>query len=434
MHPRTLIGASLMSLCLTISASANALSNAAKPGDVGFSSERLQRLTNAVQTDVDEGLIPGAVTLIARHGKVAYFEAVGFQDRENQLPMMPDAIFRIASLTKPITSVAVMMLVEEGQVQLEDPVSAYLPELRKLQVGVEKVAANGSSELTYEPARREPTLQDLLRHTSGFTYGHYGKSLVRQAYLNSRLQDENQPQAEFIAKLAKLPLASHPGTTWDYGVSVDVLGRIVEVVSGLALDQFVAERITKPLGMFSTGYAVAGKDLARLAEPQMDRATGQRPQMRNVSRRPSFLNAGGGMVSTVLDYARFSQMLLNGGALEGERLLSPRTVAFMATDHLPADVKYDSYYATHVDWNMVTPTPERGYGFGLGFAVRKARGLHPAPGSKGEFYWIGATGTAFWIDPREQLIAVWMSQIPWSQSGHYRSLLRNMVYQALVNT
>jgi CubicO group peptidase (beta-lactamase class C family) len=270
-----------MSICLTISASANALSNAAKPGDVGFSSERLQRLTNAMQTDVDKGLLPGAVTLIARHGKVAYYEAVGFQDRENQLPMKTDAIFRIASLSKPITSVAVMMLVEEGQVQLEDPVSAYLPELRNLQVGVEKVAASGSSELTYEPARRDPTLQDLLRHTSGFTYGHYGKSLVRKAYLNSRLQDENQPQTEFIAKLAKLPLAAHPGTTWDY--------------------------------------------------------------------------------------VRFSQMLLNGGALGGERLLSTQAFAFMATDHLPADVKYDSYYATNADWNMVTPTPERGYGFGLGF-------------------------------------------------------------------
>ena len=422
-----------MSTCLTISASANALSDAVDPEDVGFSPERLRRLTSTVQTDVDKGLLPGAVTLIARQGKIVYFEAIGFQDRDKQLPMTTDTIFRIASLTKPITSVAVMMLVEEGKIQLEDPVSVYLPELKGITVGIEKISANGNRELAYEPARRDPSVQDLLRHTSGFTYGQHGKSLVKQAYLECKLQDENQPQAEFITKLAKLPLASQPGTTWDYGVSVDVAGRIVEVVSGMALDQFVAARITRPLRMRSTGYYVPEEQLTRLAEPQVDPVTGQRPPMRNVKRRPSFLNAGGGMVSTAMDYARFSQMLLNGGCLEGERLLSPRTIAYMSADHLPPSVRYDSYYATNVDWSMISPTPERGYGFGLGFAVRKDRGLHPAPGSKGEFHWVGATGTAFWIDPQEQLIAVWMSQIPWSQSGHYRSLLRNMVYQALID-
>jgi len=406
---------------------------AIRPEDVGFASERLQRLTAAVRADVDKGLIPGAVILIARNGKIAYHEAIGFQDREKRVAMRTDAIFRIASLSKPITSVALMMLVEEGRVQLEDPVSVYLPELTNLKVGVEKTAADGSRELVMEPARREPTVQDLLRHTSGFTYGQFGTSLVKKAYLEVRIQDENQPQGEFITKLSRLPLASHPGTTWDYGVSVDVVGRIVEVVSAMPLDRFVADRITTPLGMPSTGYFVPADKLARLAEPQVVAATGKRLPMRDVTRRPSFLNAGGGMVSTAADYARFIQMLLNGGAFDGLRLLSPRTVAYMATDHLPPGVSYAPFYASDPDWTMITPTPDRGYGFGLGFAVRKARGVHPLPGSPGEFYWVGATGTAFWIDPQEKLVAVWMSQIPWSQSGHYRSLLRNMVYQALVD-
>lgn len=404
-----------------------------EPEAVGFSSARLERLSAAVRADVDRGLLPGAVVLIARNGRLAYHQAIGFRDREKRIPMTTDTVFRIASLTKPITSVALMMLVEEGRVQLEDPVGAHLPQLRALSVGIERIGASGNAELTLEPAQREPTVHDLLRHTSGFTYGHFGRSLVKQAYVDIRLQDENQPQEAFVSKLAELPLASQPGTTWDYGVSVDVIGRIVEVVSGMPLDRFVAERIAAPLAMTSTGYCVSADRLPLLAEPQADPVTGKRPPMRDVTRRPRFLNAGGGMVSTAGDYARFAQMLLAGGMLDGARLLGPRTVATMACDHLPPGVRYAPFYVSDPDWTMIVPTPERGYGFGLGFAVRKARGVHPAPGSPGEFNWVGATGTAFWIDREEQLIAVWMSQIPWSQSGHYRSLLRNLVYQALID-
>src|SRR5262245_49533645 len=217
MGARLLLCALLAAASVTTTSAAGGLVAAAKPEDVGFSSERLQRLTAAVRADVDKGLIPGAVILIARNGKIAYHEAIGFQDREKRVAMRTDAIFRIASLTKPITSVALMLLVEEGRVQLEDPVSVYLPELKNLKVGVERTAANGTRELVVEPARREPTVQDLLRHTSGFTYGGFGTSLVKKAYLDVRIQDENQPQGEFITKLAKLPLASQPGTTWDYG-------------------------------------------------------------------------------------------------------------------------------------------------------------------------------------------------------------------------
>jgi CubicO group peptidase (beta-lactamase class C family) len=424
---------------MTVGASSSSIDGAsdlvlaARPERVGFSSQRLQRLTEAVRADVGKGLLPGAVILIARNGEVAYHEALGFQDREANRAMSVESIFRIASLTKPITSVALMLLVEEGRVQLEDAIGVYLPELKDFKVGVETMGANGGRELALEPARRDPTVQDLLRHTSGFTYGHFGTSLVKQTYRDVRIQDENQAQGEFISKLARLPLASHPGTTWDYGVSVDVIGRIVEVVSGVQLDRFIAERITGALGMASTAYYVTPERLARLAEPQCNPATGQRPPMRNVARRPRFLNAGGGMVSTAIDYARFAQMLLNGGELGGVRLLSPRTVAYMTTDHLPPGCRCDGFYATDPDWTMVAPALERGYGFGLGFAVRKARGVHPLPGSPGEYYWVGASGTTFWIDPLENLLAVWMSQIPWSQSGHYRSLFRNLVYQALIH-
>lgn len=431
---RTLIGTSLMATCVAFSALADGLPKASLPEEVGFSSERLKRLTNVVRADVDKGAIPGAVILVARNGKVAYHEAIGFQDREKQTAMKADAIFRIASLTKPITSTSIMMLVEEGKIQLEDPISVYLPELKNLKVGVEDTnETTGVAYLSLEPARRETTVQDLLRHTSGFTYGQFGKSLVKQTYQDAKMLDDTQTPAEFITKLSKVPLATQPGSTWDYGISVDVLGRIVEVVSGVPLDQFVAERITKPLGMSATGFVVAGEDLGRLAEPQEDKATGKRPPMRNVTKRPNFLNAGGGMVSTTSDYARFTQMLLNGGELDGVRLMSPRTVSYMASNHLPPGVKYDPFYATNADWKMIAPTPELAQGFGLGFAVRTERGRNPLPGSPGEFYWVGATGTAFWIDPQEKLVAVWMSQIPWSQSGHYRSLLRNMVYQALIN-
>ncbi|MCC7347630.1 MAG: beta-lactamase family protein [Variibacter sp.] len=409
------------------------LPSAHRPEELGFSSTRLKRLTDAVRRDVEAGALPGAVMLIARNGRLAYHEAIGFRDRDAKAPMATDTLFRIASLTKPVTSVALMTLVEEGLVHIEDAVGVYLPELQNLAVGVERLdPRSGTRELTLEPAQREPTVQDLLRHTSGFTYGQFGNSLVKQAYRDVAILDEAQSPADFVTKLSKLPLSAQPGSTWDYGVSVDVLGRIVEVVSGRPIDAFIAERITGPLGLTSTGFVVAPDNLPRLAQPQADPQTGARPNMRDVTRRHSFLNAGGGLVSTAGDYARFAQMLLNGGELDGERVLAPRTIAYMASNHLPPGVKYDAYYASNPDWTIIAPTPERGQGFGLGFAVRTERGRNPLPGSPGEFYWVGATGTAFWIDPQENLIAVWMSQIPWSQSGHYRSLLRTMVYQALL--
>ena len=431
---RNLVCMSALATCIAFSALAQGLPQASKPEEVGLSSERLKRVTAAFQADVDKGALAGAVVLIARDGKLAYSEAIGFQDREKKIPMHSDAIFRIASMSKPITSVAIMMLVEEGKIQLEDPIWVYLPEMKGLKVGVEKTdAAGGNAELSLEPAQREMTIQDLLRHTSGLTYGVFGKSLVKQKYNDANLFDANQTLGEFISKLSKLPLAHQPGTMWDYSMSTDVLGRVVEVVSGMPFDQFVAERITKPLGMSSTGFYVTGEDIGRIAEPQIDPETQKRPAVIDVTKRPNWLSGGGGMVSTATDYLRFTQMLLNGGVLDGTRLLSPKTVAFMTSDHLPPDITYSRETLQLFEPTAMAPTPRDGQGFGLGFAVRTQPGQNPRPGSVGEFYWGGIYGTYFWVDPKEKLIAVMMMQVSGALRSHYRSLIRNLVYQALVN-
>ena len=430
-----LICISVVATCVAFSALAQGLPNASRPEATGLSPERLQRLTNAFQADVDKGAIPGAVVFIARNGEVAYFKAFGYQDREKQVPMNTDAIFRIASMTKPFTSVAAMMLVEEGKLQLLDPVSIYLPEFKNLQVGVEKVnPTTGNPELSLEPARREMTVQDLMRHTSGLTYGIFGKSLVKQAYNDAKLFDPSQTLAELVSKLSKLPLAAQPGTTWDYSMSTDVLGRIIELVSSVSLDQFIADRIVKPIGLSDTGFYVSEEKLGRLAEPQVDAATGKRPSMADVTKRPNWMSGGGGMVSTAPDYARFAQMMLNGGELNGVHLLSPRTVAFMTSDHLPPGVAFSQVTLVGFHAAALAPTPEDGQGFGLGFAVRNQAGRNPLPGSPGEFYWLGIYGTTFWVDPKEKLIAVLMMQVPPpAQGNHYRSLLRNLVYQAFLD-
>jgi CubicO group peptidase (beta-lactamase class C family) len=425
---------SAIATCIAFSSFAQGLPKANKPEDVGFSSERLKRVTDAFQSEVDKGAIPGAVVLIARNRKIAYLEVFGFQNRENKKPMKTDAIFRIASMSKPITSVAVMMLVEEGKIQLLDPVSHYLPEFKGVQVGVEKLnTTTGNSELIGEPPRQEMTIQDLLRHTSGLTYGIFGKSLVKQAYNEANLFDRNQTLAEFVSKIAKLPLAYHPGTTWEYSHSTDVLGRIVEVVSGVTLDQFVADRIAKPLGLSDTGFYVPAEKLDRLAETQIDPTTGKRWPTFDVTNRPNWLAGGSGMVSTASDYVRFAQMLLNGGELDQVRLLSPRTVSFMTSDHLWPGVAFSPVTLNLFEPLGIAPTPKVGQGFGLGFVVRTQEGRNPMPGSPGEYFWAGIWGTAFWVDPKEKLITVLMMQAAPLQARYYRSLIRNLTSQALID-
>ena len=280
-------------------------------------------------------------------------------------------------------------------------------------------------------ARRTMTVQDLLRHTSGLTYAQFGDSPVQMLWRDVKLMDEGQTNAELVEKLGRLPLMFEPGTTWEYSMSTDVLGRVVEVVSGLSLGEFFATRITGPLGMRDTGFAATGERAARVAEPQADPATGQRPPMRNVKQPGTWHSGGGGAVSTAADYLRFCQMLLNGGDLDGVRLLAPKTVALMASDHLPPGVGYGE--TARARFGALAPVPEMGYGFGLGFAVRNEPGRSPVPGSVGEFFWGGVTGTYFWIDPREQLIAVLMLAAP-DQRLHYRYLTRQLVYAALTGT
>ena len=415
---------------LVAPALAGDLAHVTAPEEVGLSSERLERLSTAFKAGVDKGEIPGAVVLIARNGKVAYFQAFGFRDREAGASMTRDAIFRIASMTKPITSLAIMMLAEEGRLQIAHPVSRYLPEFKGLQVGVEKKGDDGKMELALEPARREMTVHDLLRHTSGLAHPIFDQSMVKGLYDKARVTDLAQTNAELVSKLAKLPLQFQPGSTWGYSIATDVLGRIVEVVSGMPFDTFIAERIAKPLGLADTGFWVEPAKHARIAEPQIDKATGERPRMLDVKSPPTRLSGGGGIVSTAQDYARLCQLFLNGGELDGVRLLSRKTVELMTADHIPAGTPMNPTIARL--FGVVTPSPDMGQSFGLGFAVRTSGGRNPQPGSTGEYYWVGLDGTAFWVDPSEKLYAVMMTQDR-AHRWHYRYLVRHLVYQAVVD-
>ena len=383
---------------------ADALPRAQRPEDVGFSTERLARLTKITQEHIEAGRLPGAVILIARQGKVAYFESFGHRDRDRGLAMTPDALFRIYSMTKPITSVAVMMLHEEGRFQISDPVSRYLPELAKPQVGSERA-----------DAPREITIQDLLRHTSGFTYGNRGETPVHLMYRDVRIGSRDDTNAELVTKLGKLPLLYAPGTRFEYGVSTDVLGRLVEVVSGKALGQVFEERIFQPLGMRDTAFYVTPDKLARAAQPwQRPGGPPMTPRF-DVGVKASYESGGGGLVGSAEDYLRFSLMLLNGGELNGVRLLGKKTVEFMTADHLGS-----------------IPVATPGLGFGLGFQVRRDAGIAGIAGSVGEYGWAGNAGTLFWVDPKEQLIALYMIQVGDAERIALRNQFRSLVEQAIV--
>ncbi len=419
---RSLVLATALLCLLTVAAAHAQTLPTVKPEDVGLSSERLARLTARLRTDAEKGTIPGSVILVARHGKIALFEASGVRDPATKAPMTRDTIFRIYSMTKPITSVGAMMLVEEGKLTLDAPVSRYIPALGKLKVGVEKTDAAGAKTLELVDSRRDMTIQDLLRHTSGLTYGFFGDSLVKKQYVAANPTGDYPTNAEMVERLGKLPLAYQPGTTWDYSYSTDVLGRVIEVVAGTSLYQFDKERLFDPLGMKDTSFYVTDKTKqARLAEPfPDDRSIGVGAEFFDPRIPQKWESGGGGLVGTPMDYARFLQMLLNGGVLEGKRLLSPRTVAYMTTDHLGSVITPGPLYL-----------PGTGFGFGLGFAVRKEAGVSPFSGSVGEFNWGGAGGTYFWADPKENMFVVFMMQSP-KQRVPYRAVLKNMVYASIV--
>ncbi len=387
----------------------------ARPEDVGLSTERLARLSGVLRDKVEQGHVPGAVAIVCRDGKVAYHEAFGRRDPVAGDPMPRDAIFRIYSMTKAIVSVAAMMLWEEGRFLLNDPVSKYIPAFAAQSVLVQR---DGTTD--HVPAERESTVQDLLRHTSGLTYEFRGNGPVQKAYMDARIYRRSQTNADQAAMLAALPLAHHPGTRWEYSRSTDVLGRLVEVVSGEPLGAFLASRILRPLGMADSGFHVPRADLGRLAEAfAKDPETGADQQLLDVREPPTFESGGGGMVASTLDYARFLQMLLNGGALDGTRLLARPTVELMTADHL-GDIQGSP--------DLLIP----GYGFGLGFAVRRQAGIASLPGAAGQYYWGGAAGTTFWVDPTERLHATLMLQAP-AQREYYRVLFRDMVYAAVVD-
>jgi CubicO group peptidase (beta-lactamase class C family) len=424
----------IFSLVFCLCALAQDVTKLSRPEEAGFSSERLGRITQFFQSEVDRSAVPGAVLVVARNGKVVYRQAIGYQDREKKLPMKADAVFRIYSMSKPLTSVAVMMLAEEGKIDLMAPVAQYLPEFKDVKVGVEKTdPATGKPVLSLEAPVRPMTVQDLLRHTSGLVYGPFGKTLVHQVYNQANLFDPGQTLAEFVTKLSKLPLAHQPGSTWEYGMSVDVLGRIVEVVFGMPFDRFLEERITKPLGMPDTDFYLSTSQAPRLAEPQVDPATGKRPEFPPADaltkEKVKWFSGGGGLLSTASDYSRFCQMLVNGGELNGVRLLSPKTLVVMASDQIPPGASRVSDLAASQD---LTPVAELGQSFGLGFAVRTDVGHSPVSGSVGDYFWAGAGGTYFWIDPQEKLYAVMMVQKPFMEAGYLRRALRELVYGALL--
>ena len=391
---------------LLVAAGMFAAGAAVAQGERGLDQARLE---STVRADVDRGRIPGVVMMVQRDGKVVLNKTLGKQDPASGAPMRQDSIFRIYSMTKPIVSVAAMMLVEEGRLMLSDPVSKHIPELRGLRVGVEK-----DGKLETVAATRQPTIQDLLRHSSGFTYSEFGRSLVKEAYKKAGLHNMDVANGEFVKRLGTVPLQVQPGTVFEYGRSTDVLGHVIERVSGQSLDVFLQERILGPLGMRDTAFSVEPAKQGLIAEPfAKDPDGGSTLGMMEVRKRPQGLFGGHGLVSTAADYLRFAQMLLNGGELGGVRILSRKTVDFMASDHLGA---------------MRGPGP--GYGFGLGFAVRHANGLSSTNGSGGDFNWAGYAGTYFWVDPKERLIGVWMMQAP-NQRNYYRELFRNMVYAAM---
>jgi CubicO group peptidase (beta-lactamase class C family) len=434
MHIRTRVCSVLLLLC-AISAAAQELPKASRPEEAGFSSERLNRITTFFQSEVDKGAFPGAVLVVARNGKIVYRQVVGYQDREKKIPMKADTVFRIFSMTKPVTSVAVMMLAEEGKIDLMAPVAQYLPEFKDVKVGVEKMdPAGGKPYVAFEPPVRPMTVQDLLRHTSGLVYGPFGNTLVHQEYNKANLFDPGQTLAEFVTKLSKLPLAHQPASTWEYGMSMDVLGRIVEVVSGMPFDRFLEERITRPLKMPDTAFYMDAAKLQRVAQMQVDPATGKRPEFGNpddlTKEKVKWFSGGGGLLSTASDYSRFCQMLVNGGELDGVRLLSPKTLAIMDSDQLPPHAARVTQMEATQD---LTPSQDLGQSFGLGFAVRTDVGHSPVSGSVGDYFWAGAGGTYFWVDPQEKMYVVMMLQMPFTQAGVYRRALREMVYGALVH-
>jgi CubicO group peptidase (beta-lactamase class C family) len=438
---RIMLGAALLGALVLNATAVRAFEGAplaqAPADQVGLSAKKLERVRDALKGEIDQGKLPGTVVMVARKGKVAYADAVGLQDKSAGKAMALDSVFRIYSMTKPLVSVAAMMLVEDGKLQLTDPVSKFLPAFKGQRVSVARADAE-FARLTYTnvAAEREMTVQDLLRHTSGLAYGEITQNApIKDAYAKAGVylpgvrdyDSRDMTPAEQVDRLGAAPLAHQPGTVWEYSLASDVLGRVVEAASGQRLADFLDERLFKPLRMTDTAFHVSAGKTGRLAQPlATDHASGQPIKVIDVSAPPKNDSGGAGAVSTAADYLRFSQMLLNGGQLEGVRVLSRTTVELMTADHLGTRIA-----APVTPGELLLGTS--GYGFGLGFAVRLAPGIAGVPGSAGEFMWAGYAGTYFWVDPKEQITAVLMSQAPSPIRAYYRKLVKQLVYQAIVD-
>ena len=395
------------------------------PEELGLATAGLDRLSAVMQREVDTGHVPGVSMLIARRGRTGYRQDFGAL-RPGGPPMPGNAIFRIYSMTKPIVTVALMILLEEGKLFVADPIAKFIPELANVKVGVE---SDGKLDLV--AAKRAITVHDLLRHTSGLTYAFTGNAAVQRRYGEAKLftgDPANAKQfltkdlssAEFVAELAKLPLIAQPGNSWDYSHSTDVIGRLVEIVSGKTLGAFLHERIFTPLGMTDTSFYVPAEQYARLADPFPSDPDGGLPvQLIEMRGAPRFESGGGGLFSTMNDYARFAQALYQGGTFGGSRLIGRKTLEWMTSDHLGPNVRIGTP-------SLLQP----GHTFGLGLAVRREAGMGQTPGTPGEFFWGGVAGTYFWVAPKEELYALMMVQAP-RQRDYFRQLFRTLVYAAL---
>ncbi len=408
----------------------------AAPEQVGMSSERLGRITTMLKKEIADGKLPGAVVMVARKGKIIYSDAIGLQDKGTNTPMKLNSIFRIYSMTKPLASVAAMMLVEDGVIQLTDPISKFRPAFKDMQVSVPTTGADGKTIYTNVPAAKPIIVQDLLRHSAGLAYAELTKNEpVKAAYVEAKFSQpgvheydsRGMTPAEQVERIAKSPLVQQPGTVWEYSMAVDILGRVVEAASGKRLGAFLDERLFQPLKMMDSSFWLPASKTPRLAQPlPVDPASGQKISVLDVSSEPLNDSGGAGALSTATDYLRFGQMLLNGGELDGARVMSRPTIKLMTSDHLGTRIA-----APLQPGELLLGTP--GYTFGLGFAVRQGDGVAGVPGSAGEFMWAGYAGTYFWVDPKEEIVGVYMTQAPSPIRAYYRRMFKSLVYQALVD-
>jgi CubicO group peptidase (beta-lactamase class C family) len=420
---RSLVAGALL---IAVAPSARAEGTFDIPAGAHFNPQKLERVGDFLRDRVAQGKIPGAILMIEQHGKPVYHEFFGVQDVASRQPMTDQTIFRLFSMTKAITSVAAMMLVDEGKLVLEDPIAKYIPSFANVKVGVEKKNEDGSKTLELVPPNRAPTILDLMRHTSGVTYGFYGDSLVRKAYAAANLYAGDFDLAEFAERIAKLPLHDQPGTLWQYGHSTDILARIMEIVSGKSLIEIEREKLLDPLGMKDTGFFVTDPEKQKLLAQPMSNDSDFRVGRENRPEVPKkWQSASGGMVSTMADFARFARMLLDAGKLEGKTYLSPKAFELMTTDHVGPNsgVGRDYFYF-----------PGDGFGFGLGLAVRTDPGnaKPPPPGSLGELKWDGASGCYFVIDRKQDMFFVLLEQTP-SQRQPIQKTVKQLIYEAMEN-